>query len=168
MTDTQEAEVIFRQAVAYAAGAMAINEVLTPDKTVDNFEPLPYILNLSFAIELFMKALLKCESKDCRGHLYLSLFDKLSDTNQRALLSAYRQKRRNTNMSQDEFRNEISSINNTFVQWRYVYESKNTTLRMRCLVAIANAAMDTNLKKQPTWKCYRKLIGRAKTHNLRA
>lgn len=162
VTNTQKAEVIFRQAVAYAAGAMAIDQVLTPNRTFNNFEPLPYIMNLSFAIELFMKALLRCEGKDCRGHKYLSLFNKLSSSNQRALFLAYKKKRRRNNMSQDEFKNEISSINNTFARWRYVYESANIALAMERLVAFANATMDANIEKQPTWKCYGKLVSRAK------
>ena len=167
MTNTQKGEVIFRQAVAYAAGATAIDQVLTPQNTFDNCEPLPYILNLSFAIELFLKALLKCEGKDCRGHQYISLFDKLSHNNQRALFSACKQKRRDNSMSEDEFRNEISSISKTFAQWRYIYESHKAALKMQYLVALANATMDTNLEKQPTWKAYRKLISRARTYNLR-
>ncbi len=61
-------EVIFRQAIAYASGAMAINSILKPRRNMANYEPLPYILCLSFSIELLFKSLLSCYKKSTRGH----------------------------------------------------------------------------------------------------
>ena len=89
MANLNKAEVMFRQGVAYAAGAMSVQKKLEPYLSQENYEPLPFILNLSFAIELLLKSLLKLENKTTRGHKYIPLFNELSAQTQSKIVVAY-------------------------------------------------------------------------------
>jgi len=163
VADIDKAEVIFRQAVAYAAGAMSVNTKLKPGQSQSNYEPLPFILNLSFAIELYLKAMLKIEGKSIRGHKYIPLFNQLSDAIKVAIVTEYGKERKNNNMDLNTFISEITPFDDSFADWRYIFEksSGTTNLEIYWLVSLANACMNITILNNPTWAKYKSLINQA-------
>ncbi len=164
MQNEAQAHMIFRQAMAYAAGAMAINKVLTPHLTYRDHEPLPYIMNMSFAIELLFKALLAYEDRPTKVHQFDKLLNNLSAHKRKEIQNLYKAERKYRTMTSKQFQEEVKAISNTFTRWRYLFEPDkvNSELKMGHLVGLANACVTANVNNCPSWQRYKRIIKRAK------
>ena len=161
---SQKAEVIFRQAVAYMAGAMAVRRVFRPLEKTEDFESLPYLLNVSFGIELLLKALIGLEKVIPRSHKYVALFNELSGSKRIKVLHNYRRSRNMPELTEQTFLGELQNFENTFVDWRYIYEADSgyTRLDINGLVAFANSLLEVAKSTRDDWQGYAALIDRAK------
>ncbi len=150
----QKAPVIFKQAVAYAAGAMSINKVLRPRYSIENYEPLPYFLCLSFSIELLLKSLLASLNIQGRGHDFINLTKELPEGELRLLEDKYFSLRNTDEIPPKDFFVELEEVKNMFVDWRYIYEKDDgyTTFEINYLLSFANALLSLCQQLHPEWR----------------
>ena len=78
--------------------------------------------NAAFACELYLKALLFRERKECRGHDLFSLFNELSPEIQNLI----KEKHSCGNVARMCFEQEILKISQTFEKFRYYHESNGS------------------------------------------
>lgn len=120
-------QAMFRQAVSFAITAAYLYKRDLLKLPRNGFSVAPFVVNSAFSIELYLKTLGQIHNKSLRGHELLILFDSLPDEACQAIeisIPACAQKRKlNGNIS---FRDYISELNNTFVEWRYCYEKDRT------------------------------------------
>lgn len=82
----------------------------------------PAIVNYAFACELYIKYLLQINGvEQCRKHKLTDLFGLLPETSQQEI---------RTKMNTANFNQELNSISNAFVDWRYIYEKNNAFLHI--------------------------------------
>lgn len=107
----------------------------------------PYYVNLAFSIELFLKSLHVSETatflnkwpfnhitrnfKSIQGHQLDLIFNKLPDDIQNKLSESYREKCDNS------FIEDLELIKSTFVDWRYYFEQRNSSVNVTALEKIA-------------------------------
>ena len=80
----------------------------------NKFEMLlvPAATNRAFSIELYLKALLVKEGSTSRGHKLHELFNKLKPETKQKIIEL-------VNLSDQEFNQQLNTITNLFVEWRY-------------------------------------------------
>jgi hypothetical protein len=78
---------------------------------------IPAVVNLAFAIELAMKAVLFCYSPAPRGHELVELFGQFPDTDQAFI-------RGRVHYTTDEFDAGLDAVNKAFIEWRYIHEHR--------------------------------------------
>ena len=75
---------------------------------------VPIITNMSFACELFLKAILKHDDiQQKKIHKLDCLFNELGNDRKREIVGSEKE---------DEFMIKLTNISNLFEEWRYVYE----------------------------------------------
>ncbi|EKE30328.1 MAG: hypothetical protein ACD_2C00005G0003 [uncultured bacterium (gcode 4)] len=86
-------------------------------------QSIPCLVLLSFTIELTLKLLLKQETeKEYKIHWLKDLFEKLSKQCQTEIIWEVIS---NLNINQERFYELINENNQTFIDWRYMYENEN-------------------------------------------
>lgn len=96
----------------------------------------PLVVNASFCIEVFLKALGKLVGKDLRGHQLNALFDALPMEQQDAIQKEFDNRLPIHRLPPSALRDELASMSKAFEQWRYLYE-KDTRLEFEVRVALA-------------------------------
>lgn len=84
----------------------------------------PYIVDKSFACEVYLKLLLLLEKDfNCKkiGHNIFKLYSKTSDALKNDFIEAFKYKY-GAKANEEFLQNEIKNISNVFVDWRYIYE----------------------------------------------
>lgn len=87
-------------------------------------EFIPAYVNLAFACELYLKALLKTRGKEVKGHLLIDLFTKM-ETIDNSIIKEIIQLSNimsDLNYTEDGYKSFVKSISDTFKTWRYSYE----------------------------------------------
>lgn len=118
---------MYNQAVAFAKTSAELYERGLKNVPRDGNALVPWIVNSSFSIEIYLKALGKIFGVELRGHKLRSLFDELPNDARQATLDAVPESLAARGRT-DEFdlANAISQINDAFVEWRYCYEVERT------------------------------------------
>ena len=96
----------------------------------------PLVVNASFCIEVFLKALGQLVSKDLHGHDLNALFDALPIEQKNAILKEFDSRLPIHRLPPSALRDELASMSKAFEQWRYLYE-KETRLEFEVRVALA-------------------------------
>lgn len=78
--------------------------------------PIPGIVCLAFAIELALKSLLLADKNQSGGHKLDELFGKLNPSAQAEVI-------RRVGLNEEAFLQELKTVANAFVDWRYIYET---------------------------------------------
>ena len=95
----------------------------------------PFAVNAAFACELFLKAILICNSSNgniAQGHHLESLFSSLPEAARNQIEGRYTQK------CNHDFSSLLTEIDNAFVDWRYAYE-KGVGINISGILAFANS-----------------------------
>ena len=92
------------------------------DESDDGHWFVPYIVNLSFACELYLKSLLSDGESIVRGHCLSELFNSLDDRIKRLVLESPQFK------GSEDFDIKMGEANNLFSDWRYCFEHKKPLL----------------------------------------
>lgn len=124
------------------------NKFYETAKIVDKKFTEPFIVNLSFSIELYLKCLntksiyskkksnnlpiLSHKLKTIRGHEYNKIFDKLKSIDQTTLTFKYLEK------YHTDFRNDLVEIKNAFIEYRYSFEKNKLTISLSILNRVAD------------------------------
>lgn len=94
----------------------------------------PTIVNYAFACELYIKYLLQINNiEQCHKHKLTDLFYLLPETSQQEI---------RTKMDIANFNQELNSISNAFVDWRYIYEKNDKSLHIEFLRNFCNVLHD--------------------------
>lgn len=75
--------------------------------------PIPAMVNSAFSVELFLKAVIKERTGECRSHKLSDLFNRLPIEIQQEIMN-------DTNHS--DFETQIERFSDAFVDFRYIYE----------------------------------------------
>ena len=156
---------IFNIANYYNQGSIILSREL--QNTGNAGLSAPMILNQSFSMELllkfflivdyddiFSKADLEKKGINIKGHLYSQLFDKI-DNNYKISIAHFYNSNAATQIDYNDFKNLLIEIgDNTFVEWRYIFEKEspqnlNSMLFNRLLDSLGKAAEDI-LKRKKT------------------
>ena len=107
----EEAYTIYQQAeafkLAYERCMMCINQ------NGAIILPIPAMVNSAFSVELFLKAVIKERTGECRSHKLSDLFNRLPIEIQQEIMN-------DTNHS--DFETQIERFSDAFVDFRYIYE----------------------------------------------
>lgn len=98
------------------------------------------VVNLSFGIELLLKALLCSEGLNARGHNHVELFQRLPDEMKKNIRDAYELRERSGFRSDPfdlGFHVRLKQYSGAFEAWRYIYEKKQRTFDSRFCDAFA-------------------------------
>jgi hypothetical protein len=112
------------QADSFAATAQDLYRrdlSLTPIKNI--YSLTPFIVNAAFSIEVYLKIIYKINGKEAKGHDLWELYDHLPKEAKDSILVAAQDVRPDYKHSDGaDFLSCLSSLRNSFVKWRYVYE----------------------------------------------
>tara|TARA_R110002050_G_scaffold88829_1_gene187253 strand:- start:259 stop:735 length:477 start_codon:yes stop_codon:yes gene_type:complete len=147
---------IFFQALKFQKAAYLLNRNLEDD----NWALLvPYITNISFTIELYLKALLTSEGKKGKVieiHKLKELFGLLSEISQKRINYLFSQQINNSKSPAFNDDNSLEAvledISNAFVKSRYFYESNLGGVRF--LNEVLVSVQLTLLEKEPDLQKY--------------
>ena len=87
------------------------------DESDDGHWFVPYIVNLSFACELYLKSLFSDGESETRGHCLDVLYNQLSDEQKNLILNRPEFK------GDKDFISNITRYNRMFEKWRYCFEA---------------------------------------------
>ena len=124
----------FYQTGMYAFEKM--NKSLTEDgNIIDKMSVLPAIVNTAFACELYLKSLLK----NTTGHKLEDLFNAQDDIVKQFVKETII--KNNLSYTDTLFEEKLKNISNSFVNWRYFYETDKSgnTIDIDFLKTFANA-----------------------------
>jgi len=127
----QEDHVRRCNAARHVATAFANTAALLYERDLKQMPPkrprhvVPFVVNASFAVELFLKALSHRHGVSLRGHQRLKLYDRLPEDASLDIQSASARVAAQTVPPQfQNTRQALSELNNAFVEWRYVHEKQ--------------------------------------------
>lgn len=88
---------------------------------------VPFVVNAAFAIELYLKALAQKHGVALRGHELLKLYKALPTGALSEIGAVTSRCAANRALGEEpNFAAYLRELNNTFVEWRYCYESERT------------------------------------------
>ncbi len=120
---TTPEQAIFRQALSFATTASYLYQ---RDLTVvprNGMSVAPFVVNATFALELYLKTLGLLHNTVLRGHDLLSLFDALPPAAHQALFQNFAKSTWQCGITEMvAFRKEIERLRNSFLEWRYLHE----------------------------------------------
>ena len=118
---------MFQQALSFATTAAYLHNRDLKSFPRNPLSIAPFVVNSTFAIELYLKALARCYEVELRGHDLLSLYDSLP-----AEAAALIERRISTPQSRGHFfssasqlRDALAKVANAFVEWRYLHEKES-------------------------------------------
>ena len=82
----------------------------------------PFVVNSSFAAELYIKTLHDLEGHSVRGHKLTDLYAKLSPEHKRLIDESALAVRQHFSDDVPDLTASIAMLNEAFEQWRYIYE----------------------------------------------
>ncbi len=116
-------QAIFRQAVSFATTASYLFNKDLLGFPRNPMSLVPFVVNATFALELYLKTVSLLHGSEQRGHDLLELFDALPPDATEALrheISKAPSTRSVADLS--AFRVEIERVRHAFVEWRYLHE----------------------------------------------
>jgi hypothetical protein len=140
---------IFDSAESFYLGAKIIlksaeKQMMDTQSTTFQLPILPYITNMSFSLELYLKCLLEIENiNKPRTHEIAILYNKLSN-NIKSKLS-------NNVPRYREFEDSLKEISNAFEEWRYSYEKDKLSIDIGKINKAITIFRDLIIKIHPEW-----------------
>jgi hypothetical protein len=96
----------------------------------------PAVVCLAFSIEVGLKAIILSEGNTAFGHKFVDLFEKVSLDAQSAII-------KEVGRDKSSFEAALQAANNTFTDWRYIYESGGANADIEFLVKLADAIQNS-------------------------
>lgn len=116
------AQYIFNQAQSFATAAAYIYKKDLMRSPRNGSTIAPFVVNCTFSIELYLKALAQKHNVPLRGHELVKLYQALPEaalSDIQVVIPACASQR---NLIAPNIENYLNSLNNAFVEWRYAYE----------------------------------------------
>lgn len=125
---------IFNQAQAFSKSARELYDEGLSKPPYDSYKVSPYVVNSTFSIELYLKAILSITNDNVKGHDLIKLYAKLNDEDTKIINmllvdhSIGLVKIEGT--EQFELSYYLNSIKNAFVEWRYIFEKDKASINL--------------------------------------
>lgn len=122
-------QAMFRQALSFSTTAAHLHRQDLLKAPRSGLSLAPFVVNSAFAIELYLKTLHEIGGMSIRGHELLELYDKLSHPTRDVVIKHALANAAGYGVmltTADQFRTFIGELNNSFVEWRYCYETGKT------------------------------------------
>jgi hypothetical protein len=110
----------------------------------------PYLVNLAFSIELYIKLLrFLADGRRMRGHNLHALFQKLEKAAPAVAEAVFRH-HRHAPGNRDEFAESLTDVKSIFEDWRYAYEHELLVAVPDSVLALADAFRGAMKELHPT------------------
>lgn len=120
-------QAMFNQALAFANTSAYLYERDLRRSPRKGFSAAPFVVNASFSIELYLKALAQRHGIALRGHELTKLHRSLPKKALEAIDAVTPRCAANRNLGEaPRFTDYLKELNNAFVEWRYCYELEKT------------------------------------------
>lgn len=113
---------IFSTAIAFANTSSHIYENDLKQSPRNGAGIVPFVVNATFAIELYIKALAKKHHVTLRGHELLKLYEKLPQEALKEIEQVIHKCADDRKIAQPDFVKYLNELKNAFVDWRYIFE----------------------------------------------
>ncbi|KWO59950.1 hypothetical protein [Burkholderia territorii] len=118
---------MFRQALASASTSAYLYERDLANVPRNGLSAAPFVVNIAFAIELYLKTLGQVHGATLKGHDLLKLFDALPAAAHAAIDAAAPAATAQSVLDgQPTVRECLAQLNGVFVEWRYLYEKSDS------------------------------------------
>ncbi|MEX3839780.1 hypothetical protein [Paraburkholderia sp. BR10882] len=118
---------MFRQALAFANTSAYLYDKDLKNEPRNGLSAAPFVVNISFAIELYVKTLGRIHGSSLKGHNLLALFDALPAPARVAIEKATpAATAQHAVDGRPTARDCLARLNGVFVEWRYLYEKPNS------------------------------------------
>lgn len=118
---------IFNQALSFANTSAYLFEKDLRKLPRKGVSIAPFVVNSAFAIELYLKALAKKHGVSLRGHELVKLYKALPAKAHAEIEAVIPKCAQNRDLGEEpNFSAYLANLNGSFVEWRYLYESKKT------------------------------------------
>lgn len=117
---------IFSTACAFANTSSHIYENGLKKQSRNGTSIVPFVVNATFAIELYIKALAKKYNVTLRGHELLKLYKKLPQEALKEIEQVIPKCADDRKIAQPNFVKYLNELNNAFVDWRYIFEKSKS------------------------------------------
>lgn len=117
---------IFSTAVAFAKTSSHMYEHGLRQLPRNGASIIPFVVNATFAIELYIKALAKKYHATLRGHELLKLYKKLPQEALKEIELVIPKCADDRKIAQPDFVKYLNELNNAFVDWRYIFEKSKS------------------------------------------
>ena len=142
---------IYNAARAYAAGAGVIEKHTRIENTM-MFAIQPCVTCATFAVELYLKCLLEIQgNQNVKGHNLLKLFQQLSGENKQGILTHFQKRAKNEHLPMGFLEAKFQEMENAFVEWRYLHETKQAFLNLEALRCSSFACQQQIKFHRPNW-----------------
>ncbi len=119
---------IFSTACAFANTSSHIYENGLKKQPRNGTSIVPFVVNATFAIELYIKALAKKYNVTLRGHELLKLYKKLPQEALKEIEQVISKCADDRKIVQPNFVKYLNELNTAFVDWRYIFEKSKSGL----------------------------------------
>jgi hypothetical protein len=119
---------IFGSAFAFANTSAHIYENGLKKQPRNGSSIIPFVVNATFAIELYFKALAKKHNVTLRGHELLKLYEKLPQEALNEIEKVIPKCADDRRISSPDIIKYLYELNNAFVDWRYIFEKPKSEL----------------------------------------
>ena len=120
-------QAMFNQAMAFANTSAYLYERDLKRALRKGSSSAPFVVNATFSIELYIKALAEKHGKSLRGHELLKLYRELPKAALADIDSVIPRCAANRALGEaPDLLRYLTDLNNTFVEWRYCYEVERT------------------------------------------
>lgn len=121
--ETSKEQAMFNHAYAFAHTASKLYKTIQTDRSQLNKAAVPFVVNITFALEIYLKTLAQINGIKLKGHKLKKLFDQLPDHYQERIRADYPKYAKKYHVDpQFEVEKLLASINKAYVTWRYTYE----------------------------------------------
>jgi hypothetical protein len=122
--ETTPEQAIFRQAVSFATTASYLYKRDLTTVPRNGVSVAPFVVNATFALELYLKTLGQLYNRALRGHDLLDLFDALPPEAHDSLQQSFAKAQWQCGIADlVGFRKALADLRGAFVEWRYLHES---------------------------------------------
>jgi len=124
------AQAMFRQALSFCRTAVHLYDRDLRNAPWNGLSAAPFVVNSAFSIELYLKTLHQLRGTSARGHSLLALYDTLSDESRDMVVSVAQRHALGYHVnvaSAEVFRGFVAELDTAFVDWRYCYETGQTS-----------------------------------------
>ncbi len=108
----------------------------------------PGVCCLAFAAELYLKALHAINGKTAHGHKLANLFSSLPEASKNSVVTSHQG---STGRDADALQQDLAGVNNSFVEFRYVFETQGRDLHVGHLQYFTLCLFNEVLRLKPNW-----------------
>ncbi len=130
-------QLMFKQARAFAKIARDIRSKSLTKPPFSQEAPAPFVVNATFACEMYLKALQSITNEAENTHNLSQLFKHLPNKLKDKINKLTKEK--STGFLIDGkilFKDHIKTISNAFVEWRYIYEKETASINISVILLI--------------------------------